>query len=146
MALGKAIAIVAGIALGGAAAYTLTTDSCLLGSCGTKDAAAPAAAVSLAADAGKTECALCPSQAAEQTACAASTEACAEKMAASGCCSADKAVEVTQVAATEAAASGCCLGKPAAECPCNGACTGDCSDKQACTEGEKPAEQVVKND
>jgi len=165
MAIGKIIAVVAGIAVGGVAAYNYSTTGCPLGTgaCATDEAAVTA----VAAD-GEASCPLCPSKAgsaaevalvsnAESSACGA-TEACkdAEECDAStcelgdACCAAGKsadAAEVTMVANTETAEAGCCQGKDAESCSAEAVAEGEaCAEKADSCCSKSEAEQVAKND
>lgn len=138
MAIGKIIAVIAGVAVGGITAYNFTTTGCMLGSCGAEKAAAvqPVSSVAEKGDCCPTTtgCPLCPDAAA------------------------DKAV-VTEVALTEQ--TGECSMEPACsrddastcskgESCCKAAATevaekADSAEKPCCA-GKTEAEQVAAND
>lgn len=109
MGIGKVIAVVAGVIVGGVGAYTLTSGNCLLGSCETKAAATTVSHESTG------ECALCPS-----------TGAAAQQVAMTGTCTGEKAEFV------------CCQGKSPEDC-CGGSCGSDCADKNATACADKAA-------
>ena len=139
MSIGKAIAIIGGVAVGAVGAYNFSSTGCLFGTEGSCDASSTAAVQTVA---GTDEA--CPL--------GCSMDAGAEVLAVStteeaSCCSTEGAVEV----ATEAADSCCSADASASECSESDATqTAEECDASACTEGEAcckaQAEEVASND
>jgi hypothetical protein len=158
MSIGKAIAIIGGVAVGAIGAYNFSSTGCFLGSCGTDEAAASAttnAAVQTVADA--EPCPLgCSMEgealaAASESCCSESSEAIELVSADAGsCCSSVDKVAAMTVAATESAESSCCAAEgeavAAAESCCSEAADDAECDASACTKGDACCQQVASND
>ena len=144
MSIGKAIAIIGGVAVGAVGAYNFSSTGCLLGtSCGTDSEAAAASVQTVAdGDACPLGCAMegeAMAASAEMTCCSEESKA-IELVAAEGgsCCSSmDKVAAMTVAASTEA----CCDKGDACCDDCDGACeAGSCPSGGACCEAEQVAQ------
>ena len=146
MAIGKAIAIIGGVAVGAIGAYNFSSTGCFLGSCGTEESAASAPAVETVAATGES-CALGCSMdsdaatlaVADTAECESACETACEEQVADSCCSSMSKGEALLVAAETAECgedAGACCGSDKDACDADAE---DCSKGEACCKSEELA-------